>query len=225
MHEIEAQLFYLFGFIPASPGVVLPWVITGILATIGYYGTRNLTLIPHGFQVILEEFVEALDTFLRGIVGEKNAIELVPFFSTVFIYITVSNLLGMIPGFKSPTSIFSNCVGMALIIFVMTHYCGFKHNGFGYIKHFIGDPWWMGPIFFPIHVIGEISRPLSLSLRLFGNIMGEDVAVLIITVVLFPLVIPIPMFFLMMITSLIQALVFTILAGIYVSGAIGSEEH
>jgi F-type H+-transporting ATPase subunit a len=225
MHDLERQLFYLFWFIPASPGVVLPWVITAILAGGTYFATRHLTLIPGRTQVALEYALESLADLLKIIVGEKHVAEMLPFFSTVFVYITTANLLGLVPGLKSPTSLFSNCLGMSLIIFLMTHYTGFRHHGFSYVMHFCGDPWWMAPIFLPIHLVGELSRPISLSLRLFGNIMGEDVVVLVLTVALFPLLIPIPMFFLMIFTSVVQALVFTILASIYVSGAIGSEEH
>jgi F-type H+-transporting ATPase subunit a len=225
MHQLEQQLFYLFSFLPVSPGVILPWVVTLILVGISFLGTRHLRIVPGPLQSLLEILVEGLESFIGGIVGKKNVKEMVPFFSTIFLYILIADLLGIIPGLKSPTGIFSNCLGMALIIFFMTHFTGFKHHGFGYIKHFIGEPVWLGPLMFPIHVIGELARPLSLTLRLFGNIMGEDVVCIVLTVAIFPLLIPIPILCLMIFTDFIQALVFTILASIYVSGAVGDEEH
>ncbi|MBI3039567.1 F0F1 ATP synthase subunit A [bacterium] len=223
MHELEAKIFYLLGFIPASPGVVLPWVITGVLGLICFFLTRKTSLIPSSHQNVLEWIVEELAKFLESLLGHKHSRELIPFFSTIFIYILTSNLLGIIPGLKSPTSIFSNCLGMALIIFIMTHYLGLKHGGFGYIKHFWGEPVWLGPLMFPIHIIGELARPISLTLRLFGNIMGEDVVILVLTIYIFPFLVPIPMLCMAIFTSVLQTLVFTILSSIYISGAIGHE--
>jgi F-type H+-transporting ATPase subunit a len=224
MHELESQIFYLFAFIPASPGVVLPWLVTFFVAGIAWLGTRNLSLVPERLQNFLEIAVEGLADFIGKIVGEKHGKDYVPFFSTVFLYILTANLMGLIPSLKSPTGIFSNCLGMALIIFIMTHYQGFKHAGFRYLMHFWGKPFWLGPLMFPIHVIGELARPISLTFRLFGNIMGEDVVVLVLSVAIFPLLVPIPIMCLMIFTSIVQALVFTILSSIYVSGAV-SEEH
>jgi F-type H+-transporting ATPase subunit a len=97
---------------------------------------------------------------------------------------------------------------------------GIKAHGFGYLKHFIGPVWWMVPIMLPIHIIGEISKPISLTLRLFGNIMGEDVVILVLTAYIFPLLVPIPMLLMAIFTSLLQALVFTILSGVYLSNAL-----
>ncbi|MBF0408808.1 MAG: F0F1 ATP synthase subunit A [Candidatus Riflebacteria bacterium] len=216
----------MFGFLHLSPGVLLPWVITAFLYGFFWLGTRKLTVIPSSVQNIIEMLVESLDSFLTGLLGDnKHNRELIPFFATIFLYLLCANLMGLIPGLKSPTGIFSNCLGMALITFFMTHYLGLKYHGFGYIKHFWGEPAWLGPLMFPIHIIGEIARPISLSFRLFGNILGEDVVAIVLTVAIFPLLIPIPMQCLMIFTSLIQALVFTILSCIYIKGAVGSEEH
>lgn len=225
MHALEQQIFYVLGFLHISPGIILPWLVTLVLAGVAYFGTRNLSLVPGPLQSLLEITVEGLADFIGSIVGEKKAKELVPFFSTTFLYILIGNAMGIIPGLKSPTGIFSNCLGMALIIFIMTHYKGFAHGGLHYLHHFWGEPAWLGPLMFPIHVIGELARPMSLTFRLFGNIAGEDVVVIVLTVATFPFLVPIPMLCLMLFTSVIQALVFTILSSIYVSGAIGGEEH
>ncbi len=225
MHALEQQIFYLFAFIPASPGVVLPWLITIITGIVCYLSTRNLSNgKPNKKQNLLEAIYESLEDFVTTIVGKENVMELLPILSTIFIYILFSNLMGLIPGLKSPTSLFSNCLGVALIVFFSTFYLGIRHHGLGYIKHFTGTIWWMAPLMFPIHVIGELSKPISLTLRLFGNIMGEDVVILVITIYLFPLLIPIPMLLMAIFTSLLQALVFTILSGVYLSNSL-SEGH
>lgn len=221
MHTLEEKLFYLFSFIPASPGVVLPWVITLFIFLFLWFLTRNLTPECKVKNQALAEFLyEELENLIITIVGEKHVKDLLPVMSAVFIYIASANMLGLVPGFKAPTSIFSNCLGMALIIFFYTIYLGIKSHGLGYIKHFTGDIWWMAPIMLPIHLIGEISHPISLSLRLFGNIFGEEVVIAVLTTALFPLLLPIPMMLMGIFTSLLQALVFTILSGIYLSGAI-----
>lgn len=225
MHALEQQIFYIFAFIPASPGVVLPWVITFILATASYFLTRNLKNDnPETGQNLLEYLYENLESFIKTVVGEKNVRELLPILSTIFIYIFMANILGLIPGLKSPTSLFSNCLGVALIVFFSTFYLGIKHHGSGYIKHFTGSIWWMAPLMLPIHIVGELSKPISLTLRLFGNIMGEDVVILVITVYLFPLIVPVPMHLMAIFTSFLQAIVFTILSGVYLSDSV-SEGH
>ncbi len=225
MHALEQKIFYLFSFIPASPGAVLPCLITLCVGVVCWYCTRNLSATSCSTsQAALEYIHESITGLMVMIVGEKLVKQLAPVLSTFFIYIFVSNLLGLVPGLKSPTSLFSNCLGLALMVFFYTAYLGIKTHGFGYIKHFTGDIWWMMPLLFPLHIIGEISRPISLTLRLFGNIMGEDVVIIVLTVAIFPLLVPLPMYFMAIFTSLLQALVFTILAGVYFSGAL-SEGH
>ena len=113
---------------------------------------------------------------------------------------------------------------MALITFIYTTYLGIKRHGWKYIKHFTGNIWWMAPIMFPIHVVGEISHPISLTLRLFGNIMGEDTVIIVLTTALCPLLLPIPMMCMSIFSGFLQALVFTILSGVYFSSAL-AEAH
>ena len=225
MHELERQVFYLFSWIPVSHGILIPWLITIGLTIVAWLGTRSLSLKPSPFQNFLEWVVDGLAAFISGIIGEKHARDFVPFFTTIFLSIALANLIGLIPGLKSPTNLFSDCLALALIVFISTQLLGFKHQGLGYIKHFWGKPLWMGPMMFPIHIIGEIARPVSLTFRLFGNIMGEDMVMLILLVVLFPFLIPVPMLCMMAFTGLIQALVFTTLACVYIKGAVEHEEH
>lgn len=230
MHALEEKLLYIFSFVPYSPGVVMPWVITAgisfflIILSMGFQTNSSKETQESKKQVLAELLYGQIKNLVEFIVGEEHSERLLPVLSTVFIYIATANLSGLVPGLRAPTSIFSNCLGMALIIFIYTIYLGIKNHGFGYIKHFTGKVWWMAPLMLPIHIIGEISHPISLSLRLFGNVLGEEIVILVITVALFPLLVPVPIMIMGIFTSLLQALVFTILSGIYLSGAI-EEGH
>lgn len=225
MEALEEKLFYLFKFIPVSPGVILPWLITLVVGIVLYFCSRNMTTdCKSKGQACLEYLYETLKDLMMEITGEEYAAQLTPILSTIFIYIFSANLMGLVPGLKSPTSLFSNCLGMALIVFIYTTYLGIKKHGFKYIKHFTGDVWWMAPMMFPIHIVGEISHPISLTLRLFGNIMGEDTVIIVLTTALFPLLLPIPMMCMSIFSGFLQALVFTILSGVYFSGAL-NEAH
>ena len=225
MEVLESKIFFLTNFLPINAGIILPWIITAIWFCLCYYGTRNLSLVPGRLQNFLEILVEGVQAFLKAILGPAHAMNMMPFFTSLFLYMASSNLIGIIPGFKSPSTIFSNCLGMALIIFFLTHFWGFRSKGLGYIKHFWGEPFWMGPLMLPIHIIGELARPVSLTLRLFGNLMGEDVVLLVLTIYIFPLFVPVPMLAFAVFTDTVQALVFTILSTIYVSSAMAPDDH
>ncbi len=190
--------------------------------------TRNLGR----FQAFIEYVVSTLDGFVRNVVGTDLAKSLTPIIGTIFIFILSLNLVGLIPGFISPTSNINTTVALALFAFLLVQYYGFRRSGLGYLKHFWGEPWYMGFLMFPIHVIGELARPLSLSIRLFGNIFGEDmvIAILILIVIrvmghfLIPAQFPMVLFAIF--TSFVQALVFSMLVCIYIVVAVGShEEH
>lgn len=222
MEKLEEQLFYFTSLLSVDPGVVLPFLVTCVLGIIfvliDYYifYKKNLKI-----QLLAEIIYDKFYNFIISVTGPKNADRLLPILATIFFMILFQNLLGIIPGFKSPTSIFSNCLSMAVIVFFLTHGMGIYYNGLHYIYHLIGEPIWLAPISLPIHIIGELAKPISLTLRLFGNIMGDDVVVLVLTVSLFPLLLPIPMIIMSIFTSFLQALVFTILSGIYMSDALG----
>ena len=227
MEEFEKQIFYLLSehSINIEPGVILPWFVTLIIAVPVIYHSRKLTTdCKTKGQAMLEIIYEKLVDLMSEITGKEYVEELMPILSVIFIYIFASNILGLIPGFQSPTSFFSNCLGMALITFIYTNYLGIKRNGFDYIKHFTGNIWWMAPIMFPIHLIGEISHPISLTLRLFGNIMGEDTVIIVLTTAMCPILLPIPMMCMAIFSGFLQALVFTILSGVYFSSAL-AEAH
>lgn len=196
--------------------------------------TRRLRKIPGKLQAFLEIVVEGLENFTKSQMG-RAAGPFIPFIGTLFIYIFAMNMLGQIPLFHSPTSNFNTTIALTLIVFFVTHYQGVKNNGvIGYLKHMAGKPIWLAPLVFPLHLMQEIlSRPLSLSMRLFGNIMGEDTIIAIFVGLspfllgLIPIPMHLPMVFLALLGSTIQAMIFSLLASFYIAGAIGihEEEH
>jgi F-type H+-transporting ATPase subunit a len=180
---------------------------------------------PGKLQLLLEEAV----TFLYGMVDEyigpkgRNYLTLV---GTMFIFILFGNLMGLVPGLMAPTSNINVTLGCALTVFVYYQYHGFKEQGLvGYVKHFLtppGAPIWIAPIYFPIEIISHLSRVLSLSVRLFGNIFGEELVILILFSIV-PFLVPLPMMLLGLVTGGLQAFIFVLLSVIYLSGAVAVE--
>ena len=212
--------------------VPVTWFIILVLSLTVIIASRKLKVRnPGRFQAALEFIVTSLDGFVRNIVGHEAA-TLTPIIGTTFIYILTLSLCGLIPGFKSPTSDTNTTVSLALMAFCLVQYFAISRQGLvNYLKHFAGEPLWMAPLMVPIHVIGELARPLSLSIRLFGNIFGEEtviaVFVLIVTSVLGNILIPLqfPMMLFAIFGGLIQALVFSMLVSIYIAVAVAHEEH
>jgi F-type H+-transporting ATPase subunit a len=213
MHPL---LFFENHYVPAH--VAYTWFVMGALVLLSFLATRGLSLYPGRFQNVMEVIINAFDNLLNDTMGHEGR-RFFPLVATLGLYILVLNLLGLIPGFESPTANLNTTVSMAVVVFVMTHIVGVKVHGFKYIKQFLGPVWWLTPLMFPIEIISHLSRPLSLSVRLFGNIMGEDI-VLAVVLLLVPLLVPLPVFVLMIFTSLIQTLVFMLLAMMYIGGAL-----
>jgi F-type H+-transporting ATPase subunit a len=203
------------------PHVTYTWVIMLILVGLGILASRQISLVPKGAQNVFELVVGGLEEFMVEITGEEGR-AFFPFICTLFLFIMSCNLIGLIPGFLSPTANINTPLSMALCTFVFTHYLGVKYHGAKYIKHFLGPIPALAPLFFPIEIIGHFARVLSLTLRLFGNIMGEDLVLAILMFLAGKFLAPMPMMFLAVFTSVVQAFVFTLLAMMYFAG---SMEH
>ncbi len=200
--------------------------------------TRKLNRIPNGKgQTFLELFVGGLIDFFGGILGEHGK-KYVPFVGSYFIFILFLNYLGLIPGFQAPTADLNTTLALGITAVIGVHVIAIKENGFvGYLKHFIGDPVWLAPLMFPLHVVGELARAGSLAIRLFGNIFGEESVIINLT--LLGLAIPaiagkipwlpiqVPMMFFGLFGGFLQALVFSILTSIYIVTFLdhGEDEH
>ena len=193
-----------------------------ILVLLSVLATRRLAVYPGQSQNVMEVIIGGFDSLLNEIMGD-NGRKFFPLVATIGLFILFSNLLGIIPGFESPTSNINTNAAMAIVVFLSTHVVGLKEHGLKYFKQFLGPVWWLIPLMLPIEVISHISRPLSLTFRLFGNIKGEDI-VLLVVLFLVPWFVPLPVFILMIFTSLVQTLVFMLLAMMYIAGAM-EEGH
>ncbi len=202
--------------------VCYTWFVMVVLALLSFMATRRLSIIPGKLQNFMEVIIETIDNFLIETMGPEGR-RFFPLVATLGIYILFSNLIGMVPGFESPTSNVNTNASMALSVFAMTHIVGVRIHGIKYIKQFMGPVWWLTPLMMPIEIISHLARPLSLSIRLFGNIKGEDI-VLAVVLMLVPFLVPLPVFVLMIFTSFIQTMVFMILTMMYIAGAM-EEAH
>jgi F-type H+-transporting ATPase subunit a len=198
------------------------WFVMALLAFFSFLATRRMNMLPGKLQNAMEAVLGGFDDLLVETMGPEGR-KFFPLIATLGLYILTSNLLGLLPGFESPTANLNTTVSMAVVVFMMTHVVGIRIHGFKYVKHFMGPVWWLTPIMMPIEIISHLSRPLSLSVRLFGNIMGEDI-VLAVVILLVPFLVPLPVFVLMIFTSVIQTFVFMLLTMMYIAGAM-EEAH
>lgn len=206
----------------AADAIAYTWLIIILLAILSLFATKSLKSVPGGLQNFMEVVVGGIENMILETMGEKGR----PFFplvATLAIFILVSNLIGLVPGFFPPTANINTTAACAVIVFISTHVVGIKEHGFHYLKHFMGPIIWLAPIMFFIEVIGHLSRPLSLTLRLFGNMNGHEL-VLMIFFGLAPFLVPLPMMLMGVLVSFIQAFVFMLLAMIYIQGSL-EEAH
>jgi F-type H+-transporting ATPase subunit a len=198
------------------------WLVMGILAGVGLLATRRAGMVPRGLQNILEVLLVEIQRMIRETMGPRG-MAYFPLIATLALFLLVANLLGLIPGFMPPTASLNTNMALALTVFAMTHIVGVREHGIRYLKHFTGPIWWLMPLMLPIEIIGHLARPLSLSLRLFGNMYGHEI-ILMIFFTLVPLLLPIPMMVMGILVALIQTFVFMLLSMIYIAGAL-EEAH
>jgi F-type H+-transporting ATPase subunit a len=203
--------------------IVLFWTIVSLVVR-----SRLSVDNPGKLQIVVEDGIAALQSMLRDYVGHKGP-RYLAIVTTMFVFILSGNLMGLVPGLKSPTSSINVTLGCALTVAVYYHLQGLKEQGVGpYLKHFAmppGAPAFLAPLMFIIEIISHLSRVLSLSLRLFGTIFGEDLVILILFSIV-PFLVPLPMMFLGLVTALLQAFIFVLLSTIYLGGAVATEhEH
>ncbi len=182
---------------------------------------------PGKAQHLVEVLFVAIQNLMKEVIG-RDYRRFTPLIGTLSIYILIGNLLGMIPGFISPTSNLNITAACGLSVFVYYNYQGFRKQGFiGYLKHFCGPVLMIAPLLFVIEIISHMARPFSLSVRLFGNIFAEELIISSLNN-LFPFLASIPVMFLALFASTIQAFIFILLTMVYISGAVEeahAEEH
>lgn len=221
-------------FLYAWENIVYSFFIAAVLLLIFYFAAKPKKKIPSGLQNFVEMIVENFQSAVISIMG-KEGTQYVPFLGTLFLYILTMNLFGLVPLMKSPTSSLSVTTGLALCVFFLVQYLNIKHMGLkGFIYHLLGSPkdligWLIAPLMLPIELLTQISRPITLALRLSGNILGEKILVGFFALMgatwllFFPLQTPVIFFGLL--TSVMQALVFTLLSSIYILLSVPHHEE
>jgi F-type H+-transporting ATPase subunit a len=199
------------------------WLAMIILVILGWIGGKSVTLVPKSVQNVFEVIISGLEEFMIGITGEEGR-DSAPLLLTIFLFVLLGNLFGLVPGFYPPTASINTTVALAVIAVSWSHIIGIKKHGVKYIKHFLGPVPVLMPLFFIIEVIGHLARVLSLTLRLFGNMMGHELVVGILLMLAGPFLIPLPIMAMGILVSLIQAIVFFLLPTMYIAGAI-EEAH
>jgi F-type H+-transporting ATPase subunit a len=230
---IAAAILRAFGRdVPA--GAVIPdylamlVVLTLALTAFSLFVRSRLSVEnPGRLQIVLEDFINGFHSLLDDFVGPKGR-RYLPLIGTMFLVIWLSNLAGLVPGLMAPTSNLNVTLGCALTVWVFYHVQGIREQGIvAYLKHFAvppGSPVAMAPLMLIIELISHLARVMSLTLRLFGNIFGEEL-VIIILAGLVPFVVPLPMMFLGLLTGTLQALIFVILTMVYLGAAVAVEDH
>nr|YP_009185118.1 CF0 subunit IV of ATP synthase [Carteria cerasiformis]ALO63414.1 CF0 subunit IV of ATP synthase [Carteria cerasiformis] len=208
--------------------LIVSWVVLGIIMTLSFLGNSNLKSTPDGFQNFTELVTEFIRDLAKTQIGEHDYLKWVPFLGTIFLFIFVSNWSGALIPWRvieipngelaAPTNDINTTVALALLTSISYFYAGISKKGLGYFKRYVQPAIFL----LPINVLEDFSKPLSLSFRLFGNILADELVVGVL-VALVPLIIPIPVMLLGVFTSAIQALVFATLAGAYIGEAI--EDH
>lgn len=222
--EIFPKLFDIVGygdFGHTYHHVIFSWVAMAVLIILGLLAARTISLIPGKGQNFLEVVVDGLEEFMVTVVGEEGRF-LFPLAATIFLYILVCNLMGLLPGFYPPTANLNTTLSCALVTFSMTHILGVKYHGVKYIKHFMGPVLALTPLFLVLETIAHLARVLSLSFRLFGNMMGHELVLLTLFGLAGLFLAPLPIMALGILVAVVQAFVFFMLSIMYFAG---SMEH
>jgi F-type H+-transporting ATPase subunit a len=230
--DVGHHLYWRLGNLQLHGQVLLTsWFVIGLLLIAAIAATRNVQRIPSGIQNLMEYALEFIRNLTKDQIGEKEYRPWVPFIGTLFLFIFVSNWSGALLPWKlihlpsgelaAPTSDINTTVALALLTSLAYFYAGFRKRGLGYLAKYIQPT----PILLPINILEDFTKPLSLSFRLFGNILADELVVGVL-VLLVPFIVPMPVMLLGLFTSAIQALVFATLAAVYIGEAIeGHGEH
>jgi len=218
--ELLELLAFHLGPVHVGTTVLTTWLLMALLSGLAGFGTRNLSEeSPSRLQSALEGAVIALEAAIEG-TAPGRATRLLPFVGTLWLFIATANLIGLVPGLRSPTGDLSLTVALAMLVFVSVHWFGIRIDGLkAYLRHYL-DP---NPILLPFHLLGEVTRTLALAVRLFGNMMSLEMAALLVLLVAGFLA-PVPLLMLHIVEALVQAYIFGMLALVYVAGALQSHE-
>lgn len=227
--SVGQHWYWQIGSYPVHGQVLITsWIVLGVIALISLLGNQKLKAIPEGLQNLTEYVTEFIRDLAKTQIGEEDYLKWVPFLGTIFLFIFVSNWSGALLPWRilelpngelaAPTNDINTTVALALLTSIAYFYAGISKKGFGYFKRYVSP----AAFLLPINVLEDFTKPLSLSFRLFGNILADELVVGVL-ITLVPLVIPIPIMLLGLFTSAIQALVFATLAGAYIGESV--EDH
>jgi len=195
-----------------------------LLVVCAVLATKSYSKVPKGIQNVFEWVVGLLRGLVHGFIPGKQGDQYVPYLGSLFLFIFTMNMLGVIPAFRSPTMTLSTTAALGITTFVMVQQYAIRANGIvGYVKHFMGEVLWLAPLMVVVEVIGELAKPLSLSLRLYGNIFGEDKVAEELMALGGWVPVQAPMLLLAIFTSFLQSFIFTTLSTIYIASKVVHE--
>ena len=222
------ELFTFFGLVTHDKTFIY---ITHMLLSAGIalllvrIAMSNLRLVPEGTQNVMEAYISGVLQMGTDVMGKEPARRYLPLVATIGLFVGIANLIGVIPGFEAPTAFLEMPLTLALVVFVYYNFEGIRRQGVvKYFKHFLGPVWWLYWLMFPIEIVSHFSRLVSLSFRLFGNVKGDDMFLMVI-LMLAPWILPMVPFALLTFMALLQAFIFMMLTYVYLGGAVAVEDH
>ncbi len=222
------ELFTFFGLISHDKTFIYMahmLLSAGLALLIARYAMANLQLVPKGTQNLMEAYLGGVLQMGIDVMGEEDARRYVPLVATIGLFVAIANLIGVVPGFEAPTAFLEMPLALAIVVFVYYNYEGIKRQGVvKYFKHFLGPVWWLYWLMFPIEIVSHFSRLVSLSFRLFGNVKGDDMFLMVL-LMLAPWILPMVPFALLTFMALLQAFIFMMLTTVYIGSAVAVEEH
>lgn len=214
-----ANVVFQAGPLQITTTVVTTWLIMAVLGLFAWFVSRRLSTEPGPLQTALEGMITGIEDAVSS-VAPQQAQQLMPFIGTLWIFLVIANLSGLIPGVHAPTRDLSATAGLAILVFLSVHWFGIRTQGLKrYLRHYLTP----SPILLPFHLISEVTRTVALAVRLFGNMMSLEMAALLILLVAGFLA-PVPILMLHIVEALVQAYIFGMLALIYVAGGLQSRQ-
>jgi len=224
---MEGVFTYIGALTGHGNGMVIGHLIlvVAIIMLIVKFATKNMRAVPGHTQNVMEAYLGGVISMGKDVIGEELARKYLPLVATIGIFVLISNLIGIIPGFESPTSNINVTLPLALLVFFYYNFEGIRENGVvHYFAHFVGPVKVLAPLMFPIEIVSHLSRIISLSFRLFGNIKGDDLFLWVL-LMLAPWFAPLPGYLLLTFSALLQTFVFMILTYVYLAGAVAIEDE
>lgn len=220
MNPLAAETLFHLGSVSVSATVVTSWGLMLLLWLLSISVTRALRIEPNSWQTAAEGVVGAIEEAISQVLTPEQTQQVLPFIATLWIYLVLANLTGLVPGLHSPTGDLSATSALALLVFLSVHWFGIRANGLrDYLSHYLKPT----PLLLPFHLISEITRTVALAVRLFGNIMSLEMAALLILWVA-GLLAPVPILMLHIVEALVQAYIFGMLALIYIASGLQSQQ-